>query len=169
LTGGVWIASYVMLWIAVAVLGISVVALLRQIGVLHTRMRPLGVHFGGEGPERLSPAPADERFDYGAAALTVVAFTSPTCTICASLLPGLRALSHSYSEVAVEVLSHDRSTEALFAAFNVRSTPYFVAVDRRGLVQVRGIANSLEQIEVMVDEALDQSNPGPGVGDAQAG
>jgi thiol-disulfide isomerase/thioredoxin len=168
-TGGAWIASYVMLWVAVAVLGIAVVALLRQIGVLHARMRPLGVHFGGEGPERLSPAPGGDRFDYGAASLTLVAFTSPTCTICASLLPGLRALSHSYGEVVVEVLSHDRSTEALFAAFKVRSTPYFVAVDRRGLVRVRGIANSLEQIEVMVQEALDQSDPTPEAGDAQTG
>jgi hypothetical protein len=151
-TGGAWIASYVMLWVAVLVLGLAVVALLRQIGVLHARLRPLGTHFAGEGPERLAPAPAG--YDYAAARLTVVAFTSATCVICAGLLPGLRALARSYGDVALHVVEHGRSTAPVFAAFNVRSTPYFVAVDQRGIVQARGVANSLEQIEVMVDEAL---------------
>ena len=50
MTGSVWIVSYVMLWVAVVVLGVTVVALLRQIGVLHLRVAPMGVHFAGRGP-----------------------------------------------------------------------------------------------------------------------
>lgn len=154
MSGGVWIASYVMLWVAVVVLGLAVVALLRQIGVLHARLRPLGVHVAGEGPERLSPAPAADRFPYADAELTVLAFTSASCTICATLVPGLRALRHGYPELAVHVVEHDPSSAPVFTAFGVRSTPYLVAVDRSGVVRERGVANSLEQIEVMIAEAL---------------
>ena len=156
MTGGVWVASYVTLWVAVVVLGLAVVALLRQVGVLHARLRPLGVHFAGEGPERLAPAPADEVFDYGAAELNVVAFTSPTCTVCAGLRPGLAALGAQYADVAVHLVDHSPATAPTFAAFNVTSTPYVVGVGRDGVVRARGVANTLEQVEVMVEEALSE-------------
>ena len=42
MTGDVWIVSYVLLWLAVLGLSVMVVALLRQVGVLHTRLRPFG-------------------------------------------------------------------------------------------------------------------------------
>jgi hypothetical protein len=157
-TGGVWIASYVLLWVAVLVLGTAVIALLRQIGVLHTRLRPLGTHFASEGPERLAPAPAAELFPYGSTALTVLAFTSPTCEICHALEPGLRALDDQYDELRLELVEHGAATLSLFTAFNVTSTPYFVTVDSAGIVQARGVANTLEQIEVMIEESL---APGP--------
>jgi thiol-disulfide isomerase/thioredoxin len=154
MTGGVWVASYVMLWVAVLVLGLAIVALLRQIGVLHARLRPLGVHFAGEGPPRHAPAPAADVLDYRRARLTVVAFTSPDCEICKRLLPGLHALARQYDDIAVEIVGHDAATAHFFAAFDVRSTPYLVAVDRDGIVQERGVANSLEQVEVMIEESL---------------
>ena len=155
MTGSAWIASYVMLWILVGVLSVAVIALLRQIGVLHARLRPLGAHFAGEGPERFSVAPALPDLDYADAALTLVAFTSPGCSICAELRPGLRALANQYRDVAVHELANGPETAVDFASFQVRSTPYFVAVDRDGVVQGRGVANALEQIEELVRESLE--------------
>ncbi|MBK5224023.1 MAG: hypothetical protein JJE52_14350 [Acidimicrobiia bacterium] len=152
MTGGVWIASYVALWIAVVVLGVAVVALLRQIGVLHARVRPMGVHFGGEGPERHAPAPLPERFAFDAADVTLLAFTSPTCEICHSLLPGLRALRRDEKGLALELIDHGPSTLEVFSAYAVTGTPYVVAVDRAGIVQARGVANTLDQVEEMLDE-----------------
>ncbi len=152
MSGSVWIASYVLLWATVLVLSLTVVALLRQIGVLHARVRPVGTHFAGEGPERLAPAPP--AFDYGAPTMTLVAFLSPTCEICHVLRPGLAAIRRTYPGVRVEELEHGPATEDVFGAFNVRSTPYFVTVDPSGIVRVRGIANTLEQIEVMLEESL---------------
>lgn len=153
--GTAWVASYVALWVAVLVLSLAVAALLRQIGVLHTRLRPMGVHFAGEGPERLAPAPMPERFGYGAHGLTLVAFTSPTCSICLELIPALQRLERQYDgDVRLEVVEHGPSTLDVFGSFNVSSTPYLVAVDKRGLVQGRGVANSLEQAEVLVGESL---------------
>ena len=152
--GDVWIASYVLLWLAVLGLSVMVVALLRQIGVLHTRLRPLGVHFAGEGPERLVPAPPVPGVDYGRHTMTLLAFSSPTCQVCAELLPSLRVMERQYDDLALVELELGERWMPVFSAFNVRSTPYVVTVDRAGIVQGRGVANSLEQVEVLVEEGL---------------
>ena len=155
--GSVWVATYVLLWLAVLGLSVAVVALLRQIGVLHARLHPLGVHFAGEGPELDSVAPPLIEAPYGEQELTLVAFTAPTCEVCAVLRPSLDALRRTYREVRVHVLDLDDRTRPTFNAFNVRSTPYLVAVDRGGVVRGRGVANSLEQVEELLDEARHRS------------
>jgi thiol-disulfide isomerase/thioredoxin len=154
MTGGVWIVSYVLLWLAVLGLSVMVVALLRQVGVLHTRLRPLGVHFAGEGPERLVPAPPLPGVDYSDKTMTLVAFSSPTCEVCHALLPSLRAMERQYRDLALVEVELGPAAQPVFSAFNVRSTPYVVTVDRNGIVQGRGVANSLEQVEVLVEEGL---------------
>jgi thiol-disulfide isomerase/thioredoxin len=148
------VASYVVLWIAVVVLGFTCLALLRQVGVLHSRVRPMGAHFAGEGPEPGSPAPGDDRFDYAGSRLTLVAFTSPTCEICHRLAPSLASLARQYDDVAVRQVDHGAATTGVFADFRVASTPYFVTVGADGRVRLRGVANTLEQVEVMIEESL---------------
>jgi len=157
--GAGWVASYVALWIAVVVMGLAIVALLRQIGVLHARLSPMGVHFAGEGPDRLKPAPMPEQFRYGVSRFTLVAFTSPGCEICAGLLPGIRALEREYRELTIHVVDHGPETSTIFTAFRVASTPYVVAVDAEGVVRARGVANSLEQVEMMLNEAMTEAKP----------
>ena len=161
MTGGVWVASYVLLWVAVLVLGFAVVVLLRQIGVLHARLRPMGVHHANEGPERGAPAPI-----VGAAGVagyrspvTLVAFTSPTCELCRTLVPALHRIEDEYPEVTISVVEHSPATVEVFGAFNVHSTPYVVAVDGQGIVRGGGVANTLEQVEVLVEATL---HPVPG-------
>ena len=153
MNGGVWIASYIVLWIAVVVLGFLVLALLRQVGVLHARLQPMGAHFAGEGPELGAAAPAAGPFAYDAP-LTLVAFTAPDCEICAELRPALHTLERQYDDVRLVEVESGPSTRSTFRSFNVSSTPYFVAVDRDGVVRGRGVANSLEQLEELVEEAL---------------
>jgi thiol-disulfide isomerase/thioredoxin len=153
MNGSVWIASYVLLWIAVVVLGFSVVALLRQVGVLHLRVAPMGVHFAGEGPELDQPAPEIDLTTYDQADVTLLAFTSPSCEICESLKPDLARLDRAYDEVRLRIVDHDRSP-GTFTNFKVRSTPYLVAIDRDGLVRSRGVANTIDQVEEMLAEVL---------------
>ena len=157
MSGSVWIATYVLLWLAVLALSLAVVVLLRQIGVLHARLHPLGVHFAGEGPVLDEPAPGLPGTDYGRTDVTLVAFTAPTCEVCAALRPSLDALGRQYEEVSIRVIDLDDRTSPTFNAFNVRSTPYLVAVDRAGLVRGRGVANSLEQVEELLLEARHRS------------
>jgi hypothetical protein len=155
MSGSVWVASYVLLWVAVLGLSFAVVALLRQVGVLHARLRPLGVHAAGEGPAVGEPAPAADRLDYRSAVLTLLAFTSERCQVCRGLVPSLPYLERDYEDsVRLVVLDHGPSTAELFSAFNVTFTPYFVTVDREGVVRGGGVANSLEQVEVLVEESL---------------
>lgn len=154
MNGSIWIATYVLLWIAVLGLSVVTIALLRQVGVLHARMRPMGVHFAGEGPERLEPAPAQASIDYSRNALTLVAFTSPTCDICKELIPSLDAVRREYKDLQYVQFEHGPDSP-MFLEFNVRSTPYFVTVDGDGIVQGRGVANSLEQVEELISESLD--------------
>lgn len=152
--GSVWIASYIALWLAVVVLAIIVVALLRQVGVLHARLRPLGTHAAAEGPALGTVAPVVDAFDYGESKLTLLAFTSASCDICHELVPSLRVIDRDYPGVRLAVVEHGRQGSAVFGAFSVASTPYLVAVDRNGVVRGRGVANSLEQAEVLVEDAL---------------
>lgn len=152
--GAVWTASYVLLWVAVIGLSVLVVALLRQVGVLHARLQPLGAHPAGEGPDEGEPAPPLPAVDYAAAGATVVSFTSPTCPVCEQLAPSLRAVAQQYTDVRLVEVSMAPETTAVFRAFAVRSTPYLVAIDRAGVVRGKGVANSLEQVEVLVEEAL---------------
>lgn len=154
MSGAGWIVSYVLLWIAVVVLSLAVVALLRQIGVLHARLRPQGVHFAGEGPPLDSPASDIGGVEWDRARLTVVAFTAPDCELCEALVPGLAALGEQYREVQVATVDHQPATRRIFSAYNVTSTPYVVAVDDDGIVRGRGVANTLDQVEVLVEEAL---------------
>jgi methylamine dehydrogenase accessory protein MauD len=151
-TGGVWVASYVLLWAAVLLLSVTCVVLLRQIGVLHARIRPLGVHFAGEGLEVGTPAPRTAQLRF-TDPFTLVVFTSPTCTICASLVPSLRALEREYRDVALHLVEHGDDTREVFRAYNVSSTPYVIAVDADGLVRGGGVANSLEQVEELIETA----------------
>jgi hypothetical protein len=152
MNSSVWIASYVVLWITVVVLAIAVIALLRQIGVLHARLHPLGAHFADEGPPLDADAPGIPGLDYATAALTLLTFTSATCEVCKVLAPSLDALRRSYTDVRLHDVDLGRD-RGVFDAFNVRSTPYVVAVDGGGIVRGRGIVNSLEQIEELLDEA----------------
>lgn len=158
MSGTVWIVSYVLLWIAVVVLGFAVIALLRQIGVLHTRVAPMGVHFAGEGPDRDAPAPDRSAYDYSSSTVTLIAFTSPTCELCATLLPQLRHMVTTYDEVDLRTVS-SADQDVTFHAFSVRSTPYLVAVDRTGIVRSRGVANTLDQVEEMLAEVLEPHAP----------
>ncbi len=153
MTDGIWITSYVLLWLTVVVLALAVVALLRQIGVLHARLAPLGAHFAGEGPPLDQPAPPVPGVDWGTAARTLVAFTSPTCEVCATLRPSIAALARQYRDVRLHTVELDGPTRPVFAAFDVRSTPYFVVVDDGGVVRGRGVANSLEQVEELLAES----------------
>ncbi len=148
---GPWLVAFFALWLVVAVLAIAMVALLRQIGVLHQRLAPMGVHFASEGPALDTAAPA-VGIDWSVSVLTVLLFTSPTCVLCRELKPSLDAFRRQYRELRVQTIDLE-SDAAVFDAMAVRSTPYVVAVDAAGVVRGRGVANSLEQIEELVREA----------------
>ena len=157
---GPWLVAFIALWIVVGVLSVTMVALLRQIGVLHQRIAPMGTHFAGEGPELNSDAPS-VGIDWSQSARTVLLFTSRTCTLCRELKPSLEVFRRQYRELRIRTVDLEEDA-GVFDALAVRSTPYVVTVDGGGVVRGRGVANSLEQIEELVRESQLSATSGAG-------
>lgn len=141
---GFWFATYAVLWIAVAGLALLVVALYRQVGVLHMRVAPTGAfEHDAEGIPLGDPAP-----DGTAGALVV--FTSVTCPICAQIEHGLGALQSDHAVPVMHARDDDRGGAELHRQFGVPGTPYAVYVDGDGIVRAKGAVNTLEQLEGLV-------------------
>ena len=96
------IVSNVVLWVLVIALALAVLALTRQLGVLHERITPVGALMLARGLKVGEAAPRVEVNDLEGAALAVggsatsgrsllLMFVSPTCPVCKVLLPVLKA------------------------------------------------------------------------------
>ena len=98
-------ASLVILWVLVIVLAVVVVALARQVGVLHERVAPAGALTPTSGPKVGELTETIEVDDLGGRRLaiggvrseastdTLVLFISPTCPVCKSLVPTAQSLA----------------------------------------------------------------------------
>ncbi len=133
--------SHVLLWIAVVALAFVVLALARQIGVLHERLAPVGALALGAGPKVGEAAPVFELADFGGRALriggadadgraTLLFFLSPSCPVCSSLLPHVGAIVRREDPRARIVLASDgpRAEHERFVAEVIReSAPYVLS------------------------------------------
>ena len=97
------IVSNALLWILVIVLAGMVLALLRQVGVLHERVAPAGALVVHGGPNAGERAPELELPDWSGEARwigtpvtdgrsTLLFFLSPSCPVCKVLLPVLESV-----------------------------------------------------------------------------
>jgi methylamine dehydrogenase accessory protein MauD len=92
------VISNIVLWVVVLALLVVVLALTRQLGVLHERITPVGALMLNKGLTVGEQAPTVEVQDLAGANLsvgsprsdgksTLLLFVSPTCPVCKSLLP----------------------------------------------------------------------------------
>ncbi len=139
-----WLATFAALWLVVAGLAALVFALYRQVGVLHLRLGPRGAfEHDGEGLPLGEQAPPDT-------AGALVVFTSPSCPVCAQIVPGLRAIGHDHALPVLHAREDDQHGRRLHRAFDVPGTPYAVYVGADGAVRAKGTVNTLEQLESVV-------------------
>jgi methylamine dehydrogenase accessory protein MauD len=112
------IISNMVLWFTVLALFTGLLAVIRQLGVLHERIAPTGALMLNKGLKVGGPAPqvAVETLDgqsrnLGAPALdgraTLLVFVSPTCPVCKSLLPVLKSSLASEQDWLTIVLASD--------------------------------------------------------------
>ncbi len=98
------LASNVILWVIVIVLALVVLALARQVGILHERVAPAGALMPTGGPKVGELTEAMSIADINGQAVTVggpdrggmntlVMFISPTCPVCKSLVPTAKSLA----------------------------------------------------------------------------
>jgi methylamine dehydrogenase accessory protein MauD len=176
--GDALIVSNVLLWIVVVALSGVVLALLRQVGVLHERVAPAGALVGRGGPRVGEPAPVLEVEDWSGRRLrvggaseasTLVCFVSPGCPVCKTLLPVLRSVAtaeetrlvlasdgaRAEHEAFVRAHGLERETYVLSAAlglaYQVGRLPHAVLLDAAGVVRARGLVNTREHLESLFE------------------
>ncbi len=174
------VASNAVLWVLVLALAGVVLALLRQVGVLHERIAPAGALVGSERPAVGEEAPVLELTDWngeilrlgGAApdgADTLLFFVSPTCPVCKSLLPVVRSVRDAEKLRLVVASDGEREEHAPFAlahglaqeryvlsaplglAYQVGRLPYAVLIGADGVVKARGLVNQREHVESLLE------------------
>jgi len=174
------LVSTALLWIVVAVLCLVVLALVRQIGLLHERIAPVGALLANPGLRIGEPAPVltasdldgrDVRIGGAASAGTVLFFLSPTCPVCKTLLPTvLRAAREETPPLRVVLASDGDLAEhrrfvaehgltdttyvlssALGMSYQVAKLPYAVLIDRGGILRAMGLVNTREHLESLFE------------------
>jgi methylamine dehydrogenase accessory protein MauD len=138
--------STIVLWLVVLTLATVVVALVRQIGVLHERVAPAGALTARHGPRVGVAAPRFELTDWSAKPCsiggadaagrnTLLVFVSPTCPVCKTLLPILDAVLRSEAPRLRVVLASDgvREEHAAFVAAHGLAERSYVLSTELGL------------------------------------
>ncbi len=173
------IVAVALLGAVVAVLSITVLALARQVGVLHERVAPAGALINGAGPGVGEPSPRLEVHALAGNAITVggtlaagkallLLFVAQTCPICKKLIP--IAVDFGRSErldvifVGDAELAEQKKLVAQFGldehcfingpaigmAYRVDKLPYAVLLDERGVIAAKGLVNSREHFESLI-------------------
>lgn len=171
-----WIIAVVSLWVLLAIVALGVIALARQVGLLHLRVKPVGAGGGNTGPPIGSAVVIPEIESLrskrlhliGADGVGVVLFVSSGCGLCKPVLEGAARLRSVEEGLALTVAVDGGQGEleyltrhgfedgvAADALANLDSgnRPYAVAVSGMGVVLEGGAVNTLEQLENMVDLA----------------
>ena len=135
------LASNILLWILVLVMGGVILALVRQIGVLYERVAPAGALVVGSGPKAGEAAPVftvsdlanqeqrigGERTD---SLSTLLFFLSPTCPVCKTLLPVLKSVARDEGRWLDVMLASDgarKEHEAFVSEYRLQQFPYLLS------------------------------------------
>lgn len=172
--------SVILLWLAVLAMAVMLWALSRQVGVLFERVAPMGALVTDAGPAVGTASPRFDlqgiqsepvRLGQATERATLVFFLSPTCPVCKKLIPVLKALARDERRGLDIVLASDGeraehlrfvtshglqglpyvlSTE-LGMTYRVSRLPYAVLLDRQGVVAAKGLVNSREQLDSLLN------------------
>jgi len=129
------------------VLGVAVLALAREVGMLRLRLGPAAaLEIPEEGPEPGERAEVMGRFTRLAdSSLALAVFTSEGCHVCRGLEPGIASLA-GHPALAVEVFDEVADRE-VWTELRVPGSPFAVALDPDGTVLAKGTFNNLAQLE----------------------
>jgi methylamine dehydrogenase accessory protein MauD len=168
--------SNVLLWIVVLALGLMVFGLIRQVGVLHERVAPMGALMTDRGPEVGDMAPkisvndlhgklVDLGGPHPSGLSRLLLFVSPTCPVCKKLLPIAKSFAGGekldvalvgdgdLAEQQQMIESHGLqqvtylNSPQVGMAFQVGKLPYAILIDEEGVIRAKGLVNSREHLE----------------------
>lgn len=132
------IVSNLLLWVVVIVMGIVILALVRQVGVLYERVAPAGALMVNRKLKAGEAAPELTVVDINGRPLTLggvsktgrstlLFFLSPTCPICKTLLPVIRSAARSEKDWIDVILASDGKEHdhaAFVAGHDLGQFPY---------------------------------------------
>ncbi|MBV8684964.1 MAG: methylamine dehydrogenase accessory protein MauD [Caulobacteraceae bacterium] len=171
------IASQVLLWVLVLGLLVVVLALARQIGLLHERIAPVGALAVAGGPEVGQPAPPmslqtldGSNLQLGAPSQSgrMILFVSSDCPVCKRLIPLAKSVAKAEqfdlvfagdapsADLRALVGRYDLeaypfvNSRELGMAFQVAKLPYAVLLDEAGRIAAKGLVNTREHLESLV-------------------
>lgn len=174
------VIAVIVLWIVVIALLFVVFALARQVGILFERVAPMGALMTDAGPKIGEASPHFDLMTLdgkplaigGASARnTLVFFLSTTCPVCKKLLPVLKSMRAAEGKSLDIVLASDGDHAAHLAfhkaaglgdfpyvlspdlgmTYRINRLPFAVLLDRQGVVRGKGLVNSREQLESLMN------------------
>lgn len=173
------IVGHVLSWVVIIALVVALLALARQVGVLHMRVAPAGALQTSGGPAVGGKAPAvpartleGKDVIVGGPSknvpLRLLMFVSATCPLCKGLIPAARSFAKD-ERVELTFIGDDTvdTQQAMIAAqgledyrfingpevgqaFEVGKLPYAVLLDAEGVILSKGLVNSREHLESLV-------------------
>ena len=171
--------TLVLLWIVVICLSMAVLALARQVGVLHERVAPAGALVSAAGPGVGEPSPRLEVHALAGNSITVggklaagnallLLFISRTCPICKKLIPiamdfakserldvlfvGDADVSEQQKLIGQFGIAENRFVNGpeIGMTYRVDKLPYAVLLDDLGVIAAKGLVNSREHFESLI-------------------
>jgi len=175
----VLIVSQILSWVVILGLGLALLALARQVGVLHVRVAPAGALLTGKGPVVGEPAPVLETTTLDGVPLAIgkplaagqaqlLLFVSAHCPLCKDLIPIAKNFART-EKLDIVFVGDDEVGEqrAMIArlemggipfvnsslvgrAFHVDRLPHAVLIGPDGTLLSKGLVNSREHLESLV-------------------
>lgn len=175
----VLIVSQIFSWIVILGLGLALLALARQVGVLHVRLAPAGALLSGKGPVVGEAAPVLEVMTMEGAPVAIgkplgkglkqlLLFVSPHCPLCKELVPIARNFAKTEKLDIVFVGDDDPAEQHAMIArlemgslpfvnssivgrtFHVDRLPHAVLIGDDGTLLSKGLVNSREHLESLI-------------------
>lgn len=173
------IIAQIISWIVILAFGVALIALARQVGILHMRVAPAGALATaggasvGDDTEGLMGQSVDGRMlTLGGARpgvpLRLLMFVSAQCPLCKGLIPVARSFAQD-ERVALTFVGDDDpaaqramivqqglqdydfvNDEAVGRTLGVGKLPFAVLIDEEGTILSKGLVNSREHLESLL-------------------
>lgn len=175
----VLIVSQILSWIVILGLGLVLLALARQVGVLHMRLAPAGALLTDKGPVVGTAAPILDAVTLDGRSLAIgkplslgrkllILFVSAHCPLCKDLIPIAKNFAKA-ERLDIVFVGDDELSEqrAMIArldmaglpfvnsslvgrAYHVDRLPYAALIGEEGTLLSKGLVNSREHLESLV-------------------
>jgi methylamine dehydrogenase accessory protein MauD len=174
------VVAVAVLWLVVIALLVVVFALARQVGILFERVAPMGALMTDAGPKVGEASPRFDLMSLDGQPLaigggskrdTLVFFLSTSCPVCKKLIPVLKSMRRAEAGSLDIVLASDGDHAAhaafrksaglgefayvlsadLGMSYRVNRLPFAVLLDQQGVVRGKGLVNSREQLESLIN------------------